>query len=232
MDLSSIMEATYFGFSAQGAMALWRPLIFFVIGVAIYSIFVFKFYRFLARKKILKLKLDEYEMHPTLKRLVHGLEVIFLFPFVVFVVFFWFFVMTMLITLISFEQSIETIIYISVAFVSAVRIGAYYDEDLSKDLAKLVPFALLAMFIIDASLLSWDRSFALIGQLFSMWRMLAYYLIFVILLELVLRIITIGRHGKGKAKEKEKAKGAERPEKPKNAGESGKDTEKMFEPEK
>jgi hypothetical protein len=216
----------FFGFTMGEAAVLWRPLIIFVIGVAIYSIFVYKFYRFLAKRKIMKLKLSEYEMHPTLKKLVHGLEVIFLFPFIAF---FWFFVMSLLITLISTEQNIETILYISVAFVSAVRIAAYYNEDLAKDLAKLVPFALLAIFIIDASFLSWDGTLALIGQLFTMWKTLAYYLVFVILLELVLRIITIRRHGKkdsGKAS-KEKADADEK--KMKGSEEASVELDKMLE---
>ena len=185
------MQITFYGLSLQEAMVSWRPLIIFVIGVAIYSIFVFKFYRFLARKKIMELKLSEYELHPGLKKFLHGLEVIFLFPFIVF---FWFFVMSLLLTLISINQTIESILYISVAFVSVVRIAAYYNEDLSKEIAKLIPFALLATFIMDASFLSWGNSFALIGQLFPVWMTLEYYLVFVILLEIFLRIVTLRKH--------------------------------------
>ena len=220
MDLSSITQMAFYGFSMQEAAALWRPIIIFVIGVAIYSVFVYKFYRFLARKKILELKLSEYEMHPTLKKLVHGIEVVFLFPFVVF---FWFFVMAVLLTLISFTQSIESIIYISVAYVSAVRIGAYYNEDLARDMAKLIPFSLLALFIIDASNMMWLNPFDLMGQLLSVWKTLVYYLVFVILLELVLRIITIRKRGKKDSGKTKKLKSAE---------EAGKDLEELIVPKK
>jgi hypothetical protein len=217
VDLSSITQMAVYGLSLHEAAGLWSPLIVFVIGVAIYSLFVFKFYRFLARRKIMKQSIKEYEMHAGLKRLLHGLEVIFLFPFIVF---FWFFVMAMLITLISSGQSIESIVYISVAYVSAVRITAYYSDELSKDLAKLIPFALLALFLIDASGMSLVNPLDLIGQLFGMGKTLAYYLVFVIILELALRILAaiVGRmrgHRKRPKRDDGKDKDDEGKDKPK-----------------
>lgn len=196
MDLGSLMNTTVYGFSFSEAVVLWRPLILFVIGVAIYSIFIFTFYRFLARKKIFELKIHEYDIHKGLKKFLYVVEYIILFPFVVF---FWFLVMSLLITIVTSVQSIENILFISVAFVSAVRIGAYYNELLARDMAKLVPLALLALFLIDASFLSWENSLILINQLPSMWRTLVYYLFFVIFLELVLRLITLGKGKKPKA---------------------------------
>jgi hypothetical protein len=38
-----------------------RPLISFVLGMAIYAIFIFNFYRFLGGKNIFELDLDKYE---------------------------------------------------------------------------------------------------------------------------------------------------------------------------
>lgn len=226
VDLNIITQMTFAGFSLQEAIILWRPLLVFVIGVAIYSIFVYKFYRFLARKKILTLNINEYDTHPGLKKFLHGIEVIFLFPFVVF---FWFFVMTLLMTLISFGQSIESIIYISVAYVSAVRIGAYYSEDLSKDMAKLIPFALLALFLIDASIMTWINPLDLISQLFTMWETLAYYLVFVILLELALRILTAITGRMHRKKPKDDNKKDEKPKKMKGPEEAGEELERMLE---
>jgi hypothetical protein len=206
MDFGSLMNATVYGFSFSDAVVLWSPLIIFVIGVAIYSVFVFTFYRFLARKKIFDLKIHEYDIHKGLKKFLHVVEAIILFPIVVF---FWFFVMSLLLTIVTTTHSIENILFISVAFVSVVRIGAYYNEDLGRDLGKLIPLALLALFLIDASYISWESSLTLINQLPSMWRTLTYYLFFVIFLELVLRLITLR---KWRPKKAEKA-----PETPKQA---------------
>ena len=191
LNLTNIMNETLYCFSLSETIILWKPLIIFVIGVAIYSIFIFKFYRFLARKKIFELNIHEYDIHIGLKKFLYAVEYIILFPVVVF---FWFIVMSLLLTIISVTQTIQNILFISVAFVSVVRVASYYNEKLSKDLAKLVPFALLALFLIDASYISWNNSIFMINQLPSVWRTLVYYLFFVIFLEAFLRLVTFGKH--------------------------------------
>jgi len=187
VDLSLLSTAIY-GFSLSDMVSLWRPLIIFVLGITLYSIFIFKFYRFLARRKIFELKIHEYDIHIGLKKFLHVVECMVLFPFVIF---FWFLVMSLLLTIISTSQSIETILFISVAFVSVVRIVAYYSEDLAKDLGKLIPFALLALFLIDGAYMSADSSLLMIQQLPAVWRILVYYLFFVIALETFLRLLTM-----------------------------------------
>ena len=188
--LENWFNQTLHGLSISETLGLWEPLIVFVVGVAIYSIFIFKFYRFLARKEIFELNIHEYDIHIGLKKFLHVMKYVFLFPFVVF---FWFLVMSFFITIISVDQSIENILFISVAFVSAVRIAAYYNNDLANDLAKLIPFALLAIFLLDALNLSLESSYLLISQIPSMWRTLVYYLFFVIFLEAFLRLVTFGK---------------------------------------
>ena len=200
MDIGTLTGFSILGLSIQDAIIMWRPLIIFVIGVAIYSIFVFKFYRFLARKRIFELNLNDSEMHPTFKKFIHALQSVILFPVVVF---FWFMVMTVLMTIITSDQTITNIMFISVAFVSAVRICAYYKEDLSRDLAKLIPFALLAIFLIDASYISLETSISMLKSIPSLWQTIVYYLVFIILLEAVMRVITAVIHKGPKRKEKE-----------------------------
>ena len=77
---------------------------------------------------------------------------------------------------------------ISIAVVSAVRIAAYYDEDLSRDLAKILPFALLGIFLIDLSYFSLPATLETLRETVAQWRIMAYYLAFAIALEFVLRI--------------------------------------------
>ena len=200
MDFGSILNASFWGLSFSEARALWEPLIIFVIGVAIYSIFIFKFYRSLARKNIFRLKVKERDRHPGVKKAMYILEYVILFPVAVF---FWFLVLSFLLMIIVESKAIGEILFISVALVSAVRIAAYYNEDLSKDLAKMLPFALLALFLIDASYLSFSSPMSLLDQLPGVWKTLVYYLLFVISLEVVLRIITGIKHATvGKSEKK------------------------------
>ena len=60
-------------FTLPEFLATVEPLIFFVIGMAIYSLFVFKFYRFIARRDIFELHIERYK-HKGLHKFLHGVK--------------------------------------------------------------------------------------------------------------------------------------------------------------
>ncbi|MDP2906545.1 MAG: hypothetical protein Q8O03_01250 [Nanoarchaeota archaeon] len=153
--------------------------------------FIFKFYRFLARKDVFKLDLKRYNKtsFAFLKKIIsvifYLIEYILLFPIFVF---FWFIIMVVLFSFLAKSQPVNNILLVSIAVVGAVRFTAYYHEDLSKDLAKMLPFALLGVFLIDISYFKFSESLTVIQQIPSQWHVMLYYLLFIILLEFVLRI--------------------------------------------
>jgi hypothetical protein len=130
------------------------PLVLFIIGIAVYALFIFKFYRFLARRDVIRLRMNKWK---------HGFEgfvekVYLFFAYIAeylviipLLTFFWFFVLAMFIMLLTKNQTLETVLLVSMAVVGAVRVTSYYSEDLSRDLAKMIPFALLGIFIVDMS---------------------------------------------------------------------------------
>lgn len=180
-----------FEFTVAEGIEVLTPLFFFIIGMSLYSVFIFKFYRFLARKDIFKLDMDKYNKakHPTLKKFVgtilYFIEYVVLFPVFTF---FWFAVLTVLLTFLAKEQGVQNILIVSISVVTAVRITAYYNEDLSRDLAKMLPFALLGVFLVNITYFSFMESVALLQQIPPMLNIVAYYLVFVIIIEFVLRI--------------------------------------------
>jgi len=178
-------------FDFTGAWELLKPLIYILIGMTIYAVFIFKFYRFLAKKDIFALNLRQYNRarHPFFQKILHIIlyitEYLLIFPLLVF---FWFIILTILLSFIVKDPLVSNILLISIALVGAVRITAYYNEDLSKDLAKMLPFTILGIYLIDATYVSFTNSWAFIQNLPSEINMILYYLIFLILLEFVLRI--------------------------------------------
>ncbi len=180
-----------FNLDASEAYVVLKPLTFFLVGVVVYSMFIFKFYRFLARKDVFKLDLKRYNKtsFAFLKKIIsvifYLIEYILLFPIFVF---FWFTIMVVLFSFLAKNQPVNNILLVSIAVVGAVRITAYYHEDLSKDLAKMLPFALLGVFLIDISYFKFSESLTVIQQIPSQWHTMLYYLLFIILLEFVLRI--------------------------------------------
>jgi hypothetical protein len=173
------------------ANATLRPLISFVLGMAIYAVFIFNFYRFMGRKNIFELNLDKYQqsrfqfLRVMLHLIFYVIKYLVVFPFVAFA---WFVILTVLLVFLAKDQPIERILLVSIAVLSAIRITSYYNEDLSRDLAKMLPFALLGVFIIDLSYFSLAGSIGALQQALTQWESVTYYLIFVMGLELVLRI--------------------------------------------
>ncbi len=175
------------------AMTVLRPLLFFVFGMSVYAIFIFNFYKFVARKDLFDLDLSRYQQsnHPALRMTFHFVtyvgKYLILFPVIAFA---WFAILTTLLAFLARGQTINDILLISMAVLSAIRITAYYNEDLSRDLSKILPFAMLGVFLIDISYFSLSTSVdALLGAVFS-WKTIVYYLGFMIGLEFVMRITT------------------------------------------
>lgn len=171
-------------------LGLLLPVGFYVLGMAAYAVFVFKFYRFIAARDMFGFDLSKNDgaKNPVLMDLLHliwyAVKYIVLFPgFAAF----WFAVLTMILIVLSKDQGLAHILVISLATVSVIRITAYYNENLSRDLAKILPFAVLGVFLINASFFSLDASLLLLGELSGYWETIAYYMMALVALELLLR---------------------------------------------
>lgn len=175
------------------ALKLMIPYLLFLGGIVVYSIFVFHFYRYLARKDIFKFDLTQYNNSHFL--LIRGLASFYLYILKYLVVFpifvsFWSLFLAVLIIFLSDSQSVETTLLISVSLVSAIRITAYYNRELSVDLAKMLPFALLGVFILDVNFFSLDVAIKNILTIPSYYIKLIYYFLFIVFLEFMLRALT------------------------------------------
>jgi hypothetical protein len=169
-----------------------KPLLIFIVGIVIYAIFVFKFYRFVARKNIFNLNLGQYNnKDPGFARVVFAsflyvLEYIILFPLFVF---FWFLVFVVLLVFLSETANVGAILLSAMALIASIRVTSYFSENLSQDLAKLIPFVLLGGFLIDISSFSLESSMILIKSIPDFWQTILFYFLFVIVMEFVLRMI-------------------------------------------
>ncbi|MDE2801578.1 MAG: hypothetical protein OXK21_01680 [Chloroflexota bacterium] len=189
MDINDLFSM---GLSFDEALDLLSDVAVYVLGMTVYAIFVFKFYRFLARQDMFELDMSRYEQS-RVKWLRKSMQVIFyiikyIIVFPVFA-FFWFGVLTTILAFLSKGQSFSETLLVALATVSAIRVTAYYDEDLSRDLAKILPFAVLAVFLIDASFFSIGESLDILQEAEGYTENIVYYMGFLVLLEFALRII-------------------------------------------
>jgi len=173
---------------------VFDSLIFFTILILIYSIFVFYFYKFLAKKNILGLDLSQYNIYKKsrfyklLASVLYFVEYILLLPLLSLI---WFAFLSIFLIILSKSPSITTILTISASLVGAVRITAYLSEDLSKDLAKMLPFVLLAFFLVGETFFDPSLIIQRALNIQYIFSNLFIYVVFIIGLEIILRSISL-----------------------------------------
>ncbi len=167
-------------------------MIYFVL-IAVYSIFIWKFYKFLAKREIISLNLSQYNRskHPLLNKFVASLfyivEYIIVIPILVL---FWFAVLGFFILLLSENQTVANISLVTAAIVGVVRFTSYISEDLSKDVAKLFPFTILVIFIISPGFFSVSNLIFKLSEVPLFFKNILIYLAIVAALEIVIRLFT------------------------------------------
>ena len=189
MDINDIFTN---GLNINDAMDLLSPAVTYVLAMSIFAIFVFKFYRFVAARDVFALDLSKYEGlsfrwgRSLFHIIVYVVKYLLLFPVFAF---FWFAILTVILAFLSKEQTFSETLLIALVTVSAIRVTAYYKEDLARDLAKILPFAVLSALIINASFTSVSDSLDRLRTAGDHSETIFYYLVFLIALEFALRVI-------------------------------------------
>ena len=164
----------------------------YVGGICLYAIFIFHFYRFLASRDMFTFDISRYDesrykaLRGFLYVVMYIVKYIVVFPFFAF---FWLAVLTAILAFLSKDRTFQEVLLVALAVVCSIRVAAYYHEDLSRDLSKILPFAVLGIFIIDASFFTLEESLAVIRDASNNRETIFYYFIFLVALEFVLRIV-------------------------------------------
>lgn len=177
----------------SGDFSAFISIFYLVVAIAIYSILIWHFYRFISKRDCFKISMKKYP------KLVGFLKYSFAFPFVAFIFFMGF---SLLMLFLTRGYEIEAVLSTSFAIISAIRIAAYYNEDLSKDVAKMLPFALLGIFLVDPSYFRFEDITNRIYSLPEFFILSIQYIFFIILVEWILRILLTIRYSIIKKKPK------------------------------
>jgi hypothetical protein len=122
----------------------------FIIGIAIYSLFVWYFYRYISQRDLFPRLFSVILQHKQDENASKVMNIVFaicyaiLFPLVIFV---WFLVLAFFVFLIGEDMPFEMALFISLAIIGVVRILAYYREDAAKEVSKMIPYAILSFFL-------------------------------------------------------------------------------------
>ena len=127
------------------------PTLGAILAISAYSIFVFIFYRNLAKRDLITLNLDKYSNNLTgkikkyIKSITFVIQYILIIPILLT---FWTLVLAIILTLLSSDADHSRNALIATSVVGSVRILSYWTEDLSRDVAKMLPFGVLGVFLV------------------------------------------------------------------------------------
>jgi len=121
-----------------------------ILGLTGFSIFVWYFYRFISRRELIpRFYIKKVRNKSKTKFLAYWILNITCFPIIVFV---WFSLYSILIFLLATDLSFDLIMFASMALIGVIRITAYFKEELARDVGKIIPFSMLAMFLTAGTL--------------------------------------------------------------------------------
>lgn len=126
--------------------------IFFIIGIYFFAVFYDFFFERLSKKEIFKIELKAINLEYSYTNMSFGqifrflIKSIVFFPILASIITIF---TTIFLILMSKEQSVQTIASISVAVVMVVRVLAYTNERLAKEVSKVLPFALLTVILTN-----------------------------------------------------------------------------------
>ena len=163
-----------------GDLSLFTWLFSIMIMIAIYSIIIYHFYRYIARRDCFKPSERKHS------KTIGTLKYMFVFPVIAMLFFIGFsFILIFLTNTIEISQ----VLYTAFVLVLAIRITAYYTEDLSKDVAKMLPFAILGVFLVDSSYFSIESVNERINMLPEYINLIIQFLLLIIFIEWILRAV-------------------------------------------
>ena len=159
-----------------------------VLLIFIYSVSVWKLHKIISKKNIFGLNLDKNYDGGKISiqsASLYFLEYIIILPFFVF---FCFAIFAMFMIVLVGNLNITLILVISAAVFTSIRMAAYYNDQLARELAKLLPLNLLAasiilgndFFSVERVIIQFASIPSVLGDIFS-------YLAFIIIIEIILR---------------------------------------------
>jgi len=124
----------------------------FIAGIAIYSLFVWYFYRFISKRaaitEIIR-RFSKKENRTRTTRIIEAIIYFILFPIIIFV---WFSFLAFFIFIIAEAMPFYIAIFVSMTIIAVVRILSYYKEDAAKEVAKMIPYAILSFLLTSVAI--------------------------------------------------------------------------------
>ena len=157
-----------------------------VLFVAIFIMWYF-YHKQLSKKDLFEIpKIDTNSKFMSfIDRFIYFSKYLIIFPVYSFI---WFLIFSFLLVLIAKTRPIGEIMFFGIVIVSVTRIAAYVSSKLAEDMAKLLPWALIIIFLIDPQSITMESIQISFNNFVQEIPNVAKYLIFIAFVEWSLRI--------------------------------------------
>lgn len=197
----------YAQLQAQVGVTTANVIVMALVLVA-YAAVIGVFYKTFSKRNIIEV--DWSKVGPSMfsqvaTRVTFILEYIVLFPLTTFV---WFVLLTVFLFFMSKTGTIADMMFASISLVAATRVCAYFDEEIAADIAKMIPLAILGVFIVEPTMFSpliIEQRLAEMADL--IWDAIPYFWMLMVL-EVLLRLLFLLKRAAFPEKKVQKAKPA------------------------
>ncbi len=171
-------------------------LVGWTLTIVVFSILIFKFYRFVAKRDLFKTiekrrKVSEPSHQTALSFWAGLVEYGIFFPVLVCL---WFAGFALVLFFLARDFSVAQVSLFSVTLVTAIRVTAYYNEEVSITLAELMPYWLLGTVLVTADVFSVETATARLSTIYELIPDVITYFVFVVLVEWFLRVLLSLKH--------------------------------------
>ena len=178
------------GLSLSGGAGILAPAALFAVSVAFFGFVIFNLHRSMSVRNALGIDLSglrrsERPLFILLYCLAYLALYGLVFPLLAYV---WFWVLVVMLAFLYNTKEPQELLLIGMAVLTAVRVTAYYNEDLSKDISKILPYGLLGIFLVNLGRFDLQESVSLLDCVAAEEDIAFYYWVYISSQELVLRI--------------------------------------------
>lgn len=166
---------------SETTMPVFRQIFFLAGGILAYAFFIYNFYHAIAKRDFVNFKGSSKSKF--VLALLGIVKIFFILPLAVFLSFS---VVSILLLLVS-DLPTREIFILSIAIISAVRIAAYYKEELATEIAKTLPIVLLATMLSKPNFLMFSNAIPKLTEAVTGIGGIFSFLAVVLLIELTLR---------------------------------------------
>lgn len=188
MSIAEAAGGVYGFLQAQFGPAAANVLVM-VLAITFYAVAIGTLWKTFSRRDIFEIdwkKVGKGFAPQVLERVKFGLEYVAIFPLATFV---WFVVLTIFLYFMSKTATVADMMFVSISLVAATRVCAYFDEEIAGDVAKVVPIAILAFFIVEPTMFSTPMIEQRLSEMTTLVGDTIPFFLMLMLLEVVLRVL-------------------------------------------